>query len=411
MLQAAESAGTDILLARQPIYDRAQRCVAYELLFRTSDGRRPDHLDGDAATTQVILNTFLEAGLDRVVGKRKAYLNLTRPFLNREVRLPFPPGRVALEVLEDIEVDRPLLESVANLRDDGYTIVLDDFVFRESLVPLVELAETIKIDVLALPCAAVAEHAKRMKAMGKRLLAEKIETPEAFRAYRDMGFDLFQGYFLARPDLVRGRRMPANRTAALSLLAKLQDPNAHMGDIENAIRRDPSLSYKILRTVNAAAFDLQREVQSIREALMLVGTRQLQNWISLLVMSGVNDKPRELITSALVRARMCELLGTKSGVAEAAFTVGLLSILDALLDVPMEDALQAMPLTATIREALLDRSGLLGMILKTALRQEAGDIPAAGIGIQPVQAAYLDALDWTSRLQEALEDPSAQSSR
>jgi c-di-GMP phosphodiesterase len=397
----------EVFIARQPIYDRSLGVYAYELLFRSSEVNSAGDQLGDQATTQVLLNCFLEIGLDRIVGPHLAFINVTRSFILEHLPLPLPQGRLGLEILEDIPVDAELVEAVQRLALQGYVVALDDFIFHNSLRPLVDVADIVKIDVTRLDRQSIAEHVRLLRRDRLKLLAEKIETHEEFEFCHALGFDYFQGYFFCRPKVIRGPRLPGSRLAAVRLLASLQDPKTDMKELEQIITQDVSLSYRLLRYINSAFFALPRRIESIHEAVVHLGTRSIKTWITLFALSGIDDKPHELMTTAAVRARMCELLGTRLGMpAEACFTVGLISALDALLDLPMEEVIRELPLSQDIAAALTARKGPYGPLLHCVVRYERGEWEGLGSDLPldriTIRDAYLEAVAWSNALEEAL---------
>jgi EAL and modified HD-GYP domain-containing signal transduction protein len=359
--------------------------------------------DGNQATAHVLVNTFLELGLDTLVGSKRAFVNLTRDFLLQDYVLAFPADRVVLEVLEDIAVDDDVLAALRNLSARGYIIALDDFFYQEHLRPLVELADIIKIDVLASGRTTVAEQVERLRHYDVQLLAEKVETQEDFTYYKTLGFEYFQGYFFCRPDVVKGQRIPTNRLVILELLAKLQNPETTFRELEALISRDVSLSYKVLRAANAAIYIRDRKVASIHQALQLVGLTAMTNIVSLFLLANIDDKPHELLITAMVRAKMCEQLATLMQQSNSAtfFAVGLLSVLDAFMDRPMPDILQTLPLADEIVKALLAHEGMLGTILGCVLAYERGDweaVPNLECPRDLLVKTYLEALMWATEM-------------
>ncbi len=365
---------SEALIGRQPIYDRRLGVVGYELLFRRA-GEGQAVVDGNQATSQVIVNTFIEIGLDVLVGEHLAFINFTADLLLASDRLTLPPDRVVIEVLEDVEARPEIVDRLQALAARGYTIALDDVVaYDAALEPLLDVAQVVKVDVLATDRARLPGLVDRLRRRGRRLIAEKVETQQDFDALRALGFDYFQGYFFARPDLVRQHRSPGNRAALLFLLAKLQDREVDFRELERIIAWDVTLSYKLLRFINSAYYALPSRVDSIRQAIALLGTRTVATWVTLLVMAGVDDKPRELMTTALVRATMCERLGRARGAddPDRFFMVGLLSVLDALLDQPMAAIVASLPLADDVAGALVAREGSLGEALVSTLAYERG---------------------------------------
>jgi c-di-GMP phosphodiesterase len=392
----------EVFIGRQPIYTQELDVFAYELLFRSGEMQYASVTDGNQATAHVLVNTFLELGLDTLVGSKRAFVNLTRDFLLQNYSLAFPADRVVLEVLEDVAVDADLLAALRNLSAQGYTIALDDFFYQEHLRPLVELADIIKIDVLASDRTAVAEQVELLRHYDVQLLAEKVETQEDFTYYKALGFEYFQGYFFCRPDVVKGQRSPTNRLVILELLAKLQSPGTTFRELEALISRDVSLSYKVLRAANAA-FTRARKVASIHQALRLVGFTAMTNIVSLFLLANLDDKPHELLITAMVRAKMCEQLAKLMQQDNSAtfFTVGLLSVLDAFMDRPMADILPTLPLADEIVEALLAHEGVLGATLRCVLAYERGDWEAVhDLGCQHdvLVKTYLKALMWATEM-------------
>lgn len=400
----------DIFVGRQPIYDRNLEVFAYELLFRAGMENQADFQDADRATSEVILNTFMSIGLDNIVGEKMAFINLTRSFVLGKYLLPLPHTRIGLEILEDIEVDTPLIESVRTLAAQGYIIVLDDFVYHDKLRALVDMADIIKIDILALGRERSREHVSLLRDYHTKLLAEKVETQEDFDFCKELHFDYFQGYFFCQPKVIKGQRIPTNRLATLQLLSKLQNPDTDVQELETLISQDVSMSYKLLRCINSSFYSLPRTVESIRQALIILGNQWLKTWASFILLSSIDDKPHELLQTALVRAKMCELLAaeTRKDNKETFFTVGLFSVLDALMDRPMDEVLNALPVSDDIRSALLHCEGPLGRTLYCVLMYERGawdNIGNCGTSRERITQAYLEALSWATHLDKELKAP------
>lgn len=397
----------DIFIGRQPIFDRDLEVYAYELLFRSGTENRAGDFDGDQATSQVIVNAFIEIGLDQIVGNQLAFINLTRSFVTSSAPLPFPKERVVLEVLEDIHPDAEVVAGVRNLVAQGYSVALDDFVFHEDLRPLIEVAHLVKIDLMLVARAELEEHVRILRAYPVKLLAEKIETQEEFELCKELGFDYFQGYFLSRPNVVQSQQLPPNRIAVLQLLSKLQNPDTDVGEIERLISQDLALSYKLLRYINSAFFSLPRKIDSIRQAVLYLGTQAIKTWVTLLVVAGLGNKPAELVIQAMQRAKMCELLAqtAKRPHTEAYFTVGLFSLLEALMDMPLEKILESLPFTEDIRNALLKCEGPYGEALACVIAYEKGDFNRAWFDrLAPSQMtdAYLASARWADQSASAL---------
>lgn len=399
----------DIYIGRQPIFDRNLDVYAYELLFRSGTQNHAGTFDGDQATSQVIVNTFIEIGLEQIVGPHLAFINLTRSFVTTASALPFPKDRVVLELLEDIKPDDAVIQGVRDLTGQGYCLALDDFVFNEDLRPLVEMAQVIKIDLMSLSRDELEEHVRLLRDYPVKLLAEKIETQEEFEHCKALGFDYFQGYFLSKPNIVQGTQLPPNRLAVLQLLSKLQDPKTEAGDIEALVMQDVALSYKLLRYINSAFFAFPKKIESIRQAVVYLGTRAIKTWVSLLVVAGLGNKPAELVTQAMQRAKMCELLAktAKRPQTETYFTVGLFSMLEALMDAPLEKILESLPFTEDIRDGLLKHSGPYGEALACVLAYEKGNFQRAYFDrLSPSQMTdtYLASARWADQSAHSMGD-------
>ncbi len=399
------------LLARQPIFDRNMQVVAYELLCRNSELTQISSRDGDAASSQVLLNAFTELSIEEVVGKHKAYVNFTRTLIDTPP--PFNRQKLVIEVLEGQKVDAAMLHSLKQLRDKGYTIALDDFELTPETESLVAYADIIKLDVLHLSPDQLIDHINYLRPFGVTLIAEKVETYEMFEHCKMLGFDLFQGYFLAKPKVITGKKVSENKQSVLQLLAALHDPNISIEKIERMIARDTLLSFKLLRLVNSAAFGLSRSVDSLRQAIMLLGLNKLKNWVNLLALSNLSGKPHELSIAALTRARMCELIAAEinqQSRPDSFFTVGLLSTLDAFLDTPLKDLLASLSLSEGINKAMLEHSGPEGMVLEVVQLHEQGDwekidwqtVGKTGLTPDRLAEIYVSSLRWVAETMNTL---------
>ena len=401
---------SNFFVGRQPIYNRKLEVVAYELLFRDSEVNHAAIVDGDQATSRLVHDTFLEIGLDAIVHDKTAFINFTRDFVLGDSTTIFPADRVVVEILEDVVVDAELLEAVRTLSEQGYTIALDDCVCHPDMMPLVALADIIKLDVLAVDADTLQQSVRALRQYNVQLLAEKIETRAIFAYCCELGFDFFQGYFLSKPDVVTGQRSPSSRMALLLLLAKLQDPTMELRDLEEIIARDVSLSYKLLRVVNAAIYGLSKKVESIHQALLLLGTRFISRWISVILLANIADKPHDVMATSLIRAKMCELLAEAMERKEkdVFFTVGLFSVLDALLDTPLPDVLASLPLADELTCALLNYEGILGETLRCVVAYEHSnwqDVGCAELSQQTITTAYLQAIAWADGIATQLGTP------
>ena len=403
----------DIFVGRQPIYTRALDVYAYELLYRGGNVDFAHVTEGDSATSQVILNSITEFGLERVVGRHLAFVNLTRGFIIGEYPLPVPKEQVVLEVLEDVQPDAEVVRGLRDLRRRGFTIALDDFLHSELNAPLLHLADIVKVDILGMTEEDIRRQLELLKPYRQlKLLAEKVESRDQFNLCHGLGFDYFQGYFLARPNVVQGSSISASRLNLLRMLAELQDPGCHFDRVQEMVSQDVTLSYKLLRHINAALYGMPRRVDSIRETVVYLGMSMVKNLASLFLLANVEGKPHDLLVTAMLRAKMCELLAVAAGKSDTQpfFTVGLFSTLDALMDASMARVLDRLPLSEEVRGALLESKGALGEALHSTLAYEHGDwgnVECFGLSRGEIKSAFLDAVAWVEEVDRELSGMAA----
>lgn len=368
---------SNVFVGRQPIFDKKLGVYAYELLFRNAQDNNTSSgmVDGDSATRQTIINTFVEIGLENLVRDKYAAINITESFILDIDKIPFPKEQVILEILEDVPVTPKIISAVKNLVDRGYIIALDDYIYNPAHAPLIKLAKIIKIDITVMSKQKLVQHVKKLREFDVELLAEKVETFHEFEFCRKLGFDYFQGYFLSRPQLIKGKQLPTNKLTVLNLLSVINNPDSDTDDLTEAINTDVTTSYRLLKLINSAAFGLQRKIESVEQGILLLGRKQLAGWASLLAMNSLDDRPSEILRTAMVRAKMCELFAEKYGVknVESYFTVGIFSALDLLLQRPLPELLKPLPLSNEIITALLHKEGMLGKVLKCVLAYEISD--------------------------------------
>lgn len=397
----------DIYVGRQPIYNRGLGVYGYELLFRTGqvNAASAGYVSSDGATSTTLINTFLEIGLERLVGKRYAFINLSEQFLLEEDSLPISPQQVILEVLEDVPVNMRLLKAVKRLSEQGFIIALDDYIYNPAHKPLVAMADIIKIDIKQLSEKELIDHVRTLKKFSAKLLAEKIETIEEYEFCLKLGFDYFQGYFLSRPRIIKSQSLPTNKVAVLNVLSVLQNPDADTEDLEEAISFDVSMSYKILKLINSSFFGFSREIESIRQAIVLLGRKQLSSWASMIALSQLDDRPSEMVHLAMIRAKMCEVLAEKAGLnaTETFFTAGLFSALDILMEREISEVIKPLPLSEDIVVALLKRKGRIGEAIQCAIAYETGDLSRVKFGDLSDEDIYItnvEAVSWANMVMD-----------
>jgi len=395
-----------VLVGRQPIFDARLRVVGYELLFRSSLENVARVSDSEGATASVVMGSLTEIGLERLVGGHTAWVNVSREFVIEGLAEAMPASTTVLEILEDQLIDEELVGVLGELRTLGYRIALDDFVYTPASESVLDVVDIVKLDIQSLGRQGLREQALVLKRHGLTVLAEKVETREEHAWCVESGCDLFQGYFFCRPEIIRDRKIAVGRLALLEFISTLQDPAVEFSDLEHAIVRDVALSYRLLCYVNSAFFGLRRSVSSIQQALVLIGVENLRRWATLTLFASIDGKPQELTVTALIRARFCELAGAEIPDATAGelFTLGLFSVIDALLDAPIEEILDATPFPEEMRRALIVHEGEKGALLEGVKLLEAGDAAEAS-AIQPRAAElYLEAIVWAGEAARSLFD-------
>lgn len=397
----------DVYVARQPIFDLTGNVAGYELLYRRgAESRFADGEDTTQMSRDVVIQSFLEVGLEKITRGKAGFINFEREMLVEGWYDLLDPASVVIELLEDVPVDEEVERACRRLVAGGYKLALDDFVIGGPHEALVDLASIVKVDVLARDLDELSAATASLRARGVRLLAEKVETTAVHEECRKLGFQFFQGYFFSRPEIVAEKGVTVEQTAMIQLMNLLGDDRATDQDVEEAFRRDLALSYKLLRMLSTAAMG-GRGVESILYAIRLLGRGTLQRWLSLLLASSFTARGGtdvELVQAAVLRARFCELLGVrarKSSSADALFLVGLFSLMDALLRAPMEEVLQRVDLADQVRSALLRREGAYADVLTVVEAYECGSwevvadlAPRVGVASVEVSDVYLDAVNW-----------------
>jgi EAL and modified HD-GYP domain-containing signal transduction protein len=400
---------SQVMVGRQPIFDGKLDVYGYELLFRGAGG---GGRDADVMTADVLVRAGLDIGLENLVGHRFAFVNAPRAFLVGAQEVPLSPEQTVIEVLEDVVHDDELLDGCRRLARAGYALALDDYVWNEGDDPLLELASIVKLDLLALTPEQLADHVDRCRRFQVRLVAEKVETAEQMKLCQELGFDLFQGYLLSKPEVVERRGLDPNRLTCLQLINKLCDPDVSAGEIERIVEGDAGLSYRFLRAAGSGAGrGLRRPVSSIREGVVLLGQRRLRSWVILMLLADAHQGSGEQIAIAMTRARMTELMAAAAAphLRDSAFTAGLVSALDLLLGAPLPEVVEQLSITDELASALLDHTGPLGSILGDVLSWEMAGQDGTQLdihcGLTPevVEKSYVEALAWGNEVCAVLE--------
>jgi len=361
-------------VARQPILSADEKVFGYELLFRDGIEQYFRATDSDAASRST-LDTSILMGVDILCDGRLAFINCTREVLLKDYITLLPPTQAVVEILESVPVDDLVIGACQRMRAAGYLVALDDYEVDDVREPLVQVADIIKVDVRQTPMEQAAALIKRWGTAKRRLLAEKVETREEFLAAKAAGFTYFQGYFFRKPELLHAREIPANRINYLRLLAAITRANPDPREIEDVIKGEASLVYRLLRYLNSPVFGFTREIRSVRHALAMLGEREVCRWIRLAAtLVAAQNKPSDLVLSALVRGRFCELLAPKvKHEGSDLFLVGLLSLMDSILDIPMGVVLEGISVDKETKAALLGHDGQLSSVYQLMLAQEAAD--------------------------------------
>jgi len=409
--------GSEIFLGRQPILDHKRKTVAFELLFRSEQSlSSADFTDDLAATAAVIVNTLSQFGLENVLGKHDGFMNVSASLLMSETVELLPPDRIVLEILEDVPITASVIARCQALKDKGFRLALDDFSYRTEYDPILPLIDYIKVDLSISPLdkmlPALAQIRRLSNAM---LLAEKVETEAEFEACKEMGFNLFQGYFFAKATLLRGKKPQPHQMSLMRIMGLLLG-DANVSELEPLFKDNPGLTLGLLRLVNSVGIGGGRQqISSLRQAIVVLGQKQLLRWVQLLLYAAPDGNVgSSLLQQVANRARLMELLAQhiqsiQPNISDQAFMVGMLSLSDAVMQLPLEDVLKQIGLTDALQEAVLQHEGILGQLLRLAELMEAGDFAAAdplihglGLSVNDFTSIQLQAMQWTNDLGKEL---------
>jgi c-di-GMP-related signal transduction protein len=362
-------------IARQPIFDLRLRVFAYELLFR--GGPQNAFTPYANASASVIADSITLFDLQLLTGNDRAFVNLDELALRLGAARLLPPDRIVVEILETVRPSDEILSICRGLRDAGYFLALDDFVDAPQSRPFVELAHFLKVDFQLLGPDARKALAAKYRSPNISLLAEKVETQQDLDEAKSLGFSYFQGYFFCKPSMIETREIPGNKIIQLQLLNAVAAPGLDFDSIEDLLKQEPSLLYRLLRYLNSPVLGLRSEVHSVRQALSLLGEREFRRWVSIFCVIALSSrKPPELIRTALTRAYFCEEISRHIGLQDRSprfFLLGLLSVADALLDKPMSDVLKLLPVSLEIKTALCGGENSFRDVYEVLLAMERAD--------------------------------------
>ncbi|MCM3636841.1 HDOD domain-containing protein [Sporosarcina luteola] len=374
-----------IFVGRQPILDKEERIFGYELLYRNSDQNSFPDIDPEQATIQLLINTFLSIGVDQISGKSKSFINFTGDLLLKDIFSSLKPEFVVIEILEDVEITPALISRIREIKQEGFQLALDDFIIQDQYAlhtELFELIDYVKVDFLA-----VDEKSRRgierfiKKYPHIKMLAEKIETEEQFQIAKQSGYDLFQGYFFAKPEIIKGVEIPANLNLHIQIISKLNDSDPNIDEIANLILHDISLTYKLLRLINTMNFNVPKSVGSVKQAIVLIGMRELKRWMRILMLQDISDhsssgRVKALVSYSMSRAKMCEFVAIRTGYpnGDEHFFVGLFSLLDAIMNRDWDDILPMFPFSEDVAETLQGKKTDMTPYLELAIATERFDM-------------------------------------
>jgi len=409
----------EFFLARQPILNRQQELFAYELLFRNAE-TGPAEITSDLSATASVIAHAAQLGLEKVIGDARGFLNVDAAVLMSDIFHFLPRERVVLEIVETVKATPEVLARIAELRADGFTFALDDVIAdTEDVQLLLPHIDIVKFDLRDMPLSALLKLTPQFRAIGKQLLAEKVESAEQFQVCLDLGFDYFQGYHFARPSVLSGRKLSPSQMAVMQLLSLVQS-DADDAAIERAIKQDVALGINLLRLVNTPAVGMRHRITSLAQALMVLGRVQLQRWLQIMLYAEPCKKGRSmtpLLTLAATRGKLMELLAERlhperRDVADTAFTVGIMSLMDTLFGVSMENILEQVPVVDDVAGALLSRRGFHGELLKLAEALEHIDEDGAllgpmlerfGMSADELYQIEMDAYAWSDNIARAAQ--------
>lgn len=363
-------------VARQPILNTERQVIAYELLFRDGKSNSFPNIDPNQATSNILTNNHLTLGVELVTGNLPAYINFHAKTLIKRFPSFLDPKKIVIEILEDIEICDELIQSVKLLKDKGYTLALDDHDFDPKWDVLFPYIDIIKIDVLAHSVVQVSKFIRKLKRMDIVLLAEKVETAEQYAQCKLLGFTAFQGYFFAKPEVMKQRKITATKKNILDLISHASQKNLDLNAISDIFSTDPGLSYKLLRFINSPTYGNNQEITSLKHALVYIGELELKKFIALLALSDLSDqKCDEIMRLSLIRAKFCELVSKHRKDEEnppKAFLTGILSLIDGILDHDLKFVLNVLPIHEEIKAALRSEDNYLHAYLKLARYIEKG---------------------------------------
>ncbi|GEP66407.1 diguanylate phosphodiesterase [Clostridium beijerinckii] len=400
----------DIFVARQPIFNRKNEVVAYELLFRNGQNNFYNNTNGDEATLKVIANTFYTFDFKDITDNKKAFINFTEELIKKEIATILPKEYVVIEILENIEPNDEIVDACKRLKKRGFILALDDFVFHTKYIKLIEIADIIKID-FKITTGGERKKVFELKKINNKIkfLAEKVENKEEYDEALKLGYSYFQGYYFSKPIVLSRKNIPTNKDTAIKILKLINKDDFDFNKLEELIIKDLGLSYKIIKLINSSAYCLKNEVRSIKYAIALLGRKEIIKWLYVVLLNDLKENNTdELIKVSLQRAKLCELICNMSEYKNnvySAYMVGLFSVMDAILNCSIEVILKELYIDDEIKEGLIEKDNYLNKILKLAINYEKGQwenvefyTKEIGANDNKLAEAYIDAIKWADEV-------------
>lgn len=400
----------DVYVARQAIFNINKEVVAYELLFRNNKVNKFTSIENSNPTLNVIRNSFSVIGFDKVTGGKRAFINFDGELIKLGLIEAFPNDCIAIEILETVNPDNKVIECCRRLKEKGYIIALDDFEYNKTFDELIKYADIIKVDFLLTKGKEREEIMYRVKNKNIKFLAEKVETEEDYKEAVKYGYSYFQGYFFCKPVIISGKDISGYKLTYINLINELDKSDVNIKNVENLIKNDVSLSYKLLKAVNSAHYSLKRKFTSISDAIMIIGIKELKKWIFIITLQNIGEgSVDELVKLSLLRASFGELLSQKIKLKISSFDVflaGMFSLIDALMNMPIEKILSELPVSKDVKDALLEKDNTISELLELIIKYENGDWEAVnelvekfGLDEEFVSCCYLEAVQRLKSLE------------
>ena len=397
----------EIYIARQAILDKSLKVYGYELLARSDDRVNVNNLPSDIATSRVLSEVFNQFGLGAIVDDKNAVIKLSKRSLLENIVDGLPKDKVLLEINDTFLDDETIMDEIRRQKSQGARFIYNNYSLTSRAEKLLPYCDVVKIDVKNAEPLILEHLIQSLEPYNVKALADKVETYESLEMCKQVGFRLFQGYFLYEPKVLKSHGMETTKSNLLQLLRELNDPGITVNQLEEIISRDVTLSYKLMRYIESASVMAKKQIASVRSGIVYLGMEAIRNWASIIAMSSTSDKPVELVNQSLIRARMCQLLAEQTDVDDpnSYFLAGLFSTLDALLDMPMDEIIKNMPVIDGVKNALLNSGGEINAILQQTLNYEKGNwlaLQADDLSGAETSDAYLKSVAWAEHFRMAI---------